>query len=391
VRKSSVLIAVVVGILMASGFAAGGAPRQSACTTDPQSGAEVCQVTSDGENTISYYDTPIYSAPYKKIVYLNRKQGQPPQIMLANPDGSDARVVAYGMDPMVSPDGEKIYYVTRSAEGAPGMDLYAYDIDKRKEHRITHVRAKRLIQFSPAARTSKGNLLVYSPDNVAYLIYDDGTGNTPLQFGDPYQSDTFHRLRISPTKPNLILFNRNHRGGGGLHPLFVYDVDTKKTYKVTDQATHMLWAPDGIHIAYNGGPDYHFHITRFDGTDDKSLDPKVREGTAYCAFAPEGDVLACANWDSTGEKYPMPGSIFLLAADGSNRVAYVARHNARQEGFWGEPALNYMGDRYDIIFRSDATGEPQVYVVHLPRDIYASMKPPAPARSGGQARRGPTH
>jgi hypothetical protein len=210
------------------------------------------------------------------------------------------------------------------------------------------------------------------------MIYDDGSGNTQLDFDDPYKSDTFHRIRISPTHPNLILFNRNHRGSGDIHPLFSYDMETKKTYHVTDQATHMLWAPDGIHIAFNGGGDFHFHISKFDGTGDREVDPSEREGTAYCTYPPDGtdDVVACANFDTSG-RYPMPGSLFLMATDGSNRVVYLCEHGAKQEDFWGEPALHYMQDRYHIAFRSDATGTPQIYVAELPKDIYTRLKAPA--------------
>ena len=358
-----------------------GLAQKGNCTTDSKSGVKVCQITSDGANRIGYYDIPLYSAAYKKIAYLKKPLTGPPQVTIANPDGSGEEQVAVGQDPIMSPDGKKVYYITRSGPAEPGMDLYAYDLGTHQENRITHVHASRLIQFSPAAHTPKGNLLVYSPGNVAYLIYDDGSGNTALEFDDPYKDDTFHRIRISPTHPNLIFFNRNHRGLGALHPLFSYDTETKKTYHVTDQATHQLWAPDGIHIAYNGGPDYHFHIIKYDGTEDRSVDPLEREGTAYCSYPPDGDdVLACANFDTSGH-YPMPGSIFLLAADGSNRVAFVCDHKAKQESFWGEPALHYVQDRYHIAFRSDATGEVQIYIAELPKDFYGRLKVPG---GGGQ-------
>jgi len=351
--------------------------QQENCTTDAKSGVKVCQITFDGSNRLAYYDTPLYSPVYNKIVYLNKPAVGPPEVTIANLDGSGADQVAIGQDPVFSPDGKKVYYITRSGPSEPGMDLYAYDMATHQANRITTVHSSRLIEFSPGVHTAKGNMLVSSPGNIAYTIYDDGTGNTQLAFDDPYKDDTFHRLRISPTHPNLIFFNRNHRGLGALHPLFSYDTDIKKTYSVTDQATHQLWAPDGIHIAYNGGPDYHFHIIKYDGTEDREVDPIEREGTAYCTYPPDGaDVLACANFDTTGH-YPMPGSIFLLAADGSNRVVFVCNHNSKQESFWGEPALHYLQDRYHIAFRSDATGDVQIYVAELPKDFYSRLKSPS--------------
>lgn len=350
------------------------------CNTDATSGVKVCQITSDGSNRLGYYDTPLYSTVYNKITYLKKPTSGPPQVAIANLDGSHEELVTVGMDPVFSPDGKKIYYISRAAGGGPGMDLFAYDLGTHLAKQITQVHASHLIEFTPAAHTSKGNLLVYSPDNVAYSIYDDGTENTKLDFDDQYKDSTFHRIRISPTHPNLIFFNRNVRGIGSLHPLFSYDTETKKTYRVTDQATHQLWMPDGIHIAYNGGPDYHFHIIKYDGTEDRSVDPIQREGTAYCTNPPEGDdVFACANFDTTNH-YPMPGSIFILASDGSNRVAFVCSHNSKQESFWGEPALHYVQDRYHIAFRSDATGEVQIYIAELPKDFYSHLK--APAGSG---------
>ena len=349
---------------------------QEKCTTDATSGVKVCQITFQGSNRMGYYDTPLYSAVYNKITYLKKPDSGPPQVAIADLDGSHEELISVGMDPVFSPDGKKIYYISRSSATEQGMDLFAYDLHTKLANRITQVRASHLIEFTPAAHTPKGNLLVYSPGNVAYSIYDDGTGNTQLDFQDPYKEGTFHRIRISPTHPNLIFFNRNVRGIGSLHPLFSYDTDTKKTYHVTDQATHQLWMPDGIHIAYNGGPDYHFRIIKYDGTEDRSVDPIVREGTAYCTNPPDGDdVFACANFDTTGH-FPMPGSIFILASDGSNRVAFVCMHNSKQESFWGEPALHYVQDRYHIAFRSDATGEVQIYIAELPKDFYGRLKVP---------------
>jgi hypothetical protein len=365
----AVCFAFSCGFLIPAGTSA-----QNNCITDAKSGVKVCQITSGGSNRLGYYDTPLYSDVYKKITYLKKPDAGPPQVAIANLDGSGEELLSVGQDPVFSPDGKKVYYISRGS-GGPGMDLFAYDLGTRVAIQITHVHSAHLIEFSPATHTAKGNLLVYSPGNVAYTVYDDGTGNTQLDFDDPYKDDTFHRLRMSPTHPNLILFNRNRRAVGT--PLFSYDTETKKTYHVSPTATHMLWAPDGIHIAYNGGPDYHFHLIKYDGTEDREIDPIEREGTAYCTYPPDGDdVFACANFDTSGH-YPMPGSIFLLASDGSNRVAYVCAHNSKQESFWGEPALHYLQDRYHLAFRSDATGEVEIYVAELPKDFYSRLKAPS--------------
>lgn len=371
------IVLIVVCSIVYCGFAIPAIlSAQGKCATDATSGVKVCQITSDGSNRLGYYDTPLYSAVYNKITYLKKPNSGPPQVAIANLDGSGEELVAVGMDPVFSPDGKKIYYISRTAGGEQGMDLFAYNLGTHLANRVTQVHSSRLIEFTPAAHTSNGNLLVYSPGNVAYSIYDDGTSNTKLDFDDQYKDATFHRIRISPTHPNLIFFNRNVRGIGSLHPLFSYDTETKKTYHVTDQATHQLWMPDGIHIAYNGGPDYHFHIIKYDGTEDRSVDPIQREGTAYCTNPPDGDdVFACANFDTTSH-YPMPGSIFILASDGSNRVAFVCLHNSKQESFWGEPALHYVQDRYHIAFRSDATGEVQIYIAELPKDFYSRLRAP---------------
>jgi len=383
VRLNSLLfLCGCLGFFVAIGAASGGE-----CTTDSKSGVQVCPVSTSGSNRINYYDTPLYSAKFNKIVYVKKPASGPPEVTVANPDGTDEQNVGIGLDPMMGSDGLKVYFPTRSGPGEQGADLYSYDLGSHKMSRITHVRAARVIQYSPPVHTSKGNLLVYSPGNIAYLIYDDGSENTQLDFDDPYKSDPFHRIRMSPTHPNLIFFNRNHPGENA--PLFSYDTETKKTYSVTSRATHMMWAPDGIHIVYNGGPDYHFHMIKYDGTGDRELDPLVREGTAYCTYPPgRDDVVACANFDTSGH-YPMPGSLFLLATDGSNRVAYLCLHNAKQEGFWGEPALHYAQDQYHLLFRSDATGDPQVYMAILPADIYNRLK--APEKGSESPQKQPGH
>ena len=328
-------------------------------------------LTSDGENMITYYDTPLYSARYDVLVYTHHVQGRPPQISLLKPDGSDNKAVANGQEPTMGQDGTDIYYISRSGAGEDGMDLFRWDLVKKQETRITHIRARSIIRYSVTrSNTPHGDLLLYSADNTAHLIYADGSGEHTLALTDPYPSAIFHRLRLSPAHPNLLFYNRE---APGQHNLFAYDMDAKMAYTVAQEATHMLWSPDGLHIAYTGGSDYHFYITRYDGSDSRVLDPTEKEGTNYCSFAPEGDVLACSNFGNSGP-LPMPGSIFLLAADGSGNVAYVAKHEAKELGFWGEPALHFFKDRYNIALRSDATGTPQVYVLQLPKDFYKRLQ-----------------
>lgn len=331
---------------------------------------------------ITYYDVPLYSAQYREIVYTHHVQGEPPQIILAKADGSDAHVIAYGQDPAMSPGGTNVYFISKS-RGERGMDLFKWNITRKRETRITRIRARAIIKYSATkSGTSHGDLILYSDDNIAHLIYSDGSGERDLVLSDPYTTARFHRLRLSPTHPNLIFYNREY---AGQHRLFSFDVDTQKTYVVTRSASHMLWCPDGLHIAYNGGPDHRFYVTRYDGTDSRVLDPVTREGTNYCSFAPEGNVLACSNW-GPAERFSMPGSIFLMAADGSGNVLYVARHNAKGLSFWGWPALEFFKDRYHIIYRSDATGTPQVYVIRLPHDIYARLHKQSGATTATQIR-----
>ncbi len=379
-RRTRVLGALSLGCFaLASLLSTRGAPAWSgACTTDPESGVEVCEITSVGVNKIMYYDISAYSARYNKIVFMSQQDGGPPQIILANLDGSGTEVLAVGRAPAMSPDGTKVYFIAANGPGQPGMDIYVKDLATRRQTRVTHTNTQKVIQWAPPSSTPRGDVLVYAVDNIAHTIYGDGSADTPLQFSDPYLSDRFHRIRLSPSHPNLILYNRE-RPQLRHHPLWVYDTETKHTYVPTENASHMLWAPDGLHIAYQGGNDFRFHMVRYDGTDDRVLDPGVKEGTEYCSFAPEGDVLACANVDTTG-RMPFPESIFLLSADGTNRVAYVCKHNAQRLDYWGWPALVFAQDRYHIVFRSDASGTPQVYIARLPKDIYKRLhNPPRPS------------
>jgi Tol biopolymer transport system component len=360
---------------------------QQGCTTDPKSGVQVCQLTRDGDNVITYYDTPLYSSRFNEFVYTHHVQGSPPQIMLASVDSSDAKAVAYGQEPTMGPDGTNVYYISRSGAGEDGMDLFKYDMATHHESRITHIDAQSIIRYSVTrSGTSHGDLLLYSADNTAHIVFSDGAGESTLPLADPYATTIFHRLRLSPTQPNLMFYNREFPGQ---HRLFVFDIKSGKTYLLAQEATHMLWSPDGLHVAYTGGSDYRFHITRYDGTDSHLVDPAENEVTNYCSFSPEGDFLACSNWGNT-ERGPLPESIFLLAADGSGQVTYLAKHNAKGLTFWGEPALEFFKDRYSVIFRSDESGTPQIYLLRLPEDIYRRLRDPSPAGSRPSALAQPT-
>ncbi len=356
------------------------------CRTESSSGAEICQITSSGRNIINYYDVPAYSAKYDKIVYESEtSDGHGGSIVLANPDGSNPQVVTRGRDQTVSPDGSKIYYRGQNSPD-PGQDVYVYDIGSKKITRITHVNSREVILFSPAAPTPKGDLLVYADGPVAHLVYGDGTGDKALDFGDPYPQSPFHRIRIDPYNAKLILFNRSQ---SRYKELFVYNTETGKTYQVASPTSHMMWSPDGVHVLYNGGPEFRLHLAKWDGSEDKILDPKERLGTEYCSFTPEADVVVCANVDRSG-RLPFPAGLYLLTTDGSGKVSYIGKHDSTNEHYWGMPALIFTKDRYHMIFRSDASGDAEVYTATLPKSIYDKFgEPPRPDPSQVRERQQP--
>src|ERR1700683_4066154 len=127
----AVCFAFSCGFLIPAGTSA-----QNNCITDAKSGVKVCQITSGGSNRLGYYDTPLYSDVYKKITYLKKPDAGPPQVAIANLDGSGEELLSVGQDPVFSPDGKKVYYISRGS-GGPGMDLFAYDLGTRVAIQIT--------------------------------------------------------------------------------------------------------------------------------------------------------------------------------------------------------------------------------------------------------------
>lgn len=96
-----------------------------------QDGTDQTQVTTQGASAFGFYDIVLSWSPNGKIVYADSAG----MITSINPDGSDRSPLgAFGLDPVVSPDGSKIAYIVFRESNA---DLFVMDADGANPTQLT--------------------------------------------------------------------------------------------------------------------------------------------------------------------------------------------------------------------------------------------------------------
>jgi hypothetical protein len=369
-------------------------------------GVNVNQITNNGCNRFYYFDVPTYSPSVNKIVYTNFETGIGNSVLWANPDGSGAAVLASGTgnQAFLSGDGTLAYYDKPNLAVTGASDIFGRLLaNPSVEFQITNLAVAPTAPLpvweisSSSPDPAGGQDIAFSPDTLLHMVHvkADGTSvlplPSPITLEDPESAATFHRLRLNPKFPNIVMYKRNGVAGGtGVGPeLWVVDLNTcaNNTCPVgnivdvgaakgagnSGLSGHLNWSPDGLDIAFNDSDraDYWLvkNVVNPDGSFNPGftlldLGPALGTITAdYCVFPPDwpaSTILACL----AGPASPIYAKYFyLLSTDGTGTTKLLSSSDAPVLGISGTPMPRFAQDDTHILFNSDKTGGVQVYLI----------------------------
>lgn len=366
-------------------------------------GVDVAQLTSGGCNRFYYFDVPAYSVAASKIVYNNFITSTGNSMLWSNPDGTDAAVLAPGTgnQVFVSGDGTLVYYDKPVQTATPDTsDIFGRLVSNpAAEIRITDLQLPPIAPLpvweisSSSPDPAGGQDILFSPDTLLHRVHVQANGTpvsplpAPITLNDPENTATFHRLRLNPKFPNILMYKRNDIAGatGATPELWLVDLNTcanntcaasgiiNVVANTKNQlAGHINWSPDGLDIAFSDPDiaDYWLarNVVNSDGTINQGftmqeLGPFSGMTSDYCVFPPDwpaSTIVACI----AGPASPTNAKTFyLMSTDGTGTTKLLASSDAQVLAITGTPMPRFAQDDTHILFNSDKTGGVQVYMI----------------------------
>jgi Protein of unknown function (DUF1573) len=377
-------------------------------------GVDVMQLTNNGCNRFYYFDVPAYSGVVNQIFYLNFVTNNGTQVIEANPDGTNAQSLTpsrSGNQLFVSPDGTLLYYDRPLVNGTPGgLDIFGGVLNSNPyvEQRFTTLDEPPMAGLpvweisTSSPDPSGGQDIAFSPDTLLHLVHveADGTSNVPTSFtlNDPESAATFHRIRLNPKFPNVVMYKRNSTDGADPE-LWLVDLNTCVASVcsaaqivnvvanvpglgagVVPKAGHVIWSPDGLDIGFSESDIADEWIARnvvnSDGTLNltngaipssslQELGPFTSPATTadYCVFPPTwptATVLACVAGPAS---LANATDFYLMSTDGKGTMKLLSSSDAQLLTINGTPLPIFSQDGQHLLFDSDKTGSVQVYLI----------------------------
>jgi hypothetical protein len=371
-------------------------------------GAEVSQLTDNGTSRFYYFDVPAYSAKVNQILYVNFAIGN--EIVTSNTDGTLAQIISptlTGSQAFLSADGSLAYYDKPVKVGTPGgEDIYGVFLGTSGVCEEIHLTTLDIPPMKPlpvweistaSLDAAGGDDIAFSPDTLVHRIHVETSGTSvplaTITLNDPESNATIHRLRMNPKFPNIVMYKRNEAGSTTAQPeVWLADLNTctngvcsaseiiNVVAKLVVPANHVPkgghinWSPDGLHIAFSepDKADYWMarNVVNANGTINKAftlqeLGPFAKpEMTAdYCAFPPNwptSTVLACLAGPGSASH---PDTFYLMSSDGKGTTKLLAASDAKVLTIDGTPMPAFAQDDQHVMFNSDRTGVPQIYMI----------------------------
>jgi dipeptidyl aminopeptidase/acylaminoacyl peptidase len=254
-----------------------GAFTRQLLTIEPD-GSQRTRIVDRGED-------PVWSPDGTKIAYVTPSTHGPSQLVIVNADGTGATTPTgtddQEFEPSWSPDGTKIAFTSHVPRGQfVGFEIFVMNIDGTGRTQITDSRADG-VGFNASEPS-------WSPDGtrIAFTRTISQAGNQPLD-EEIYvmNADGSNLVRLTHNPSTFVLANdlgpswspdgsqivfSSHRDGQfGVH---VMNADGSGLRRLADApaGSWPVWSPDGTRIAY-ANPFHDIFTIKLDGRDVRNL------------------------------------------------------------------------------------------------------------------------
>ncbi|HMD85798.1 MAG TPA: choice-of-anchor D domain-containing protein [Terriglobia bacterium] len=351
-------------------------------------GITVTQLTDNsGASWNTYADIPAFSSPTNAITY--NYGANPNAVATAALDGTAAQVIsgnAQGTQVQVTMDGQFAYYQGQNPKQS--ADIYAVPLTASGDCqpvRLSQLNMKfvapaqaLIISTSSLDPATGHNVVAFSEGTILHRVLDDGTALPDLTLPDPENTDVFHRMRLNPVFPNILWYKRDdpapNPNGKAQTEIWVIDLNNPDTVYSLSGSTgpksaaidHASWSNDGTKLGYiYNGYWWIANVLNADGTFNFNargaftltrVGPSASSGFTvdFCTLSPDSSVYVCA------ESYQ---AIYLMSLDGTQTKFLASPDSNSSEAIYnGIPKPRFL-DMQHIMFSSDRTGAPQVYVI----------------------------
>lgn len=363
----------------------------------PSAGVTIRRLTDDSAIfQLSYYDISTYSALTDRVYVNRRRKGRTAggiwDVLAIDLATGKQEVIASRRPPTssaarfdLSPDGRLISYLRMNDAPEGGFDLYAYDLNRPGEFRITRsnfTAKSEYVKTSPATWDSaaKAFILAFAVDRDLYVVRTGAAirANSrlkPVVVADPDDAFPFHRLRLNPVYPHLLFYRREAKVNpravvGRMAPrMYVTDLRSSAPRGVKlfrdggdVDPSHPGWTPDGRKIAV-AGIWAEFPVVNEKGNIPESLELGYADGRQIGPFGRDNAKFARAMWGAyspDGRKIAVatvptkkaPGELYLMDRQ-RGTVRRLVQTKLRGGSMAGEPIVSFVGNSRKILLSTD--------------------------------------
>lgn len=293
-------------------------------------------LTPNGSNRGGYRNlAPAVSPDGSQIAYAVHNADEHPSIHLMNIDGSNDRklvdnITSSGQSIAWGIDGKGLYYtrIERVRNANLYNDIYYYDLERRREIRLTrHLRAR------DPAPSPDGTTLVFVTSRLGKsrlgtlpLLHKTITKEQDINWLSEDSANQFETPRFSPDGQKIAV------GVGqpdGCKDIWVLDSHGNKLEELMhDRAIDggAVWSADGRSLYFSSDRSGIFNLYAYDlATGEISRVSNVIGGAFMPSITPDGSEIAFANYSALGyDIHVMENSPAAWKAAGEYRDPYPA-------------------------------------------------------------------
>ncbi len=201
---------------------------------------------------------PMFSRDGTRLLYLRGVDGKA-ELVVANPDGSGAKVVSPAVDGIDqvdwSPDGSRIAYLSRDVLGRGLINVVSADGTGLTTFHDLPVPAHQVSWLPP-----DGNAILFRSEQLAagdpppgiYTIRPDGTGLRKISSRPAANENDNNDVSAAPDGTSILYRESPATGGFFVHVLDLRTgLDRVLPWPATAAGqTAPVFSPDGVHVAY---------------------------------------------------------------------------------------------------------------------------------------------